>query len=124
MASLAYGKQHRLRAGHEFRHVFQQRNKPFRQGIFTIRHCGNSLGYARLGCAVSRKNAGNAVRRNLIRRVIKESFRIHLRQLGSNDYVVTCRAPLDNHTPKVLAEMLLFAWEKLADNAAEQGDKR
>ncbi len=45
--------------------------------VFAVR---NLLGYSRLGLSVSRKH-GPAVRRNLKRRRLKESFRLTLQQL-------------------------------------------
>ena len=118
MASLPCDKRHRLRTGAEFRNVFQQRNKPRKHGIFTIRRGNNALGYARLGCAIPLRHAGNAVRRNLIRRVVKESFRLCRHRLGSNDYVVTCHAPLDDHDSRALAQMLFSAWDGIAKTIA------
>jgi len=44
--------------------------------FFTIITCGNPLGHRRLGITVTKK-AGNAVKRNRIKRLIREFFRLH-----------------------------------------------
>lgn len=48
----------------------------------------NSLPHARLGMIVGKKAAGNAVRRNFIRRTIREVFRRQRTRLPAQDYVV------------------------------------
>jgi ribonuclease P protein component len=51
----------------------------------------NTLGHNRIGLAISRR-AGNAVRRNRIKRVLREAFRLLQHELpGSYDLVVAVR---------------------------------
>lgn len=51
----------------------------------------NDIGHNRLGLAISRK-AGNAVRRNKIKRMVRESFRLLQHELpGSYDLVISVR---------------------------------
>jgi ribonuclease P protein component len=50
--------------------------------------CENDLGYCRLGLSVSRK-VGNAVRRNRLRRICREAFRLTKHELpGGLDLVL------------------------------------
>jgi ribonuclease P protein component len=65
----------------------------------------NDLGRPRLGLVVSRKCAASAVRRNRIKRLGRETFRILQHRLGSNDYILLGRrglADLDNPTLRAL----------------------
>lgn len=51
----------------------------------------NDLGYARLGLVVAKKNAKRANKRNYMKRVLREWFRLHRHQLGGEDVVVRVR---------------------------------
>lgn len=56
--------------------------------LHAYRHSSN----ARLGMSVSTKNSGSSVRRNQLRRWIREDFRIRQNRLLSADWVITIRA--------------------------------
>ena len=51
----------------------------------------NELGFARLGMSVSTRSAGNSVKRNRVRRLVREFFRLSRARLPALDYVVTSR---------------------------------
>lgn len=51
----------------------------------------NGLTEARLGLAISAKSVGNAVNRNRIKRIIRESFRQHASELPAVDLVVNSK---------------------------------
>ncbi len=63
----------RLRKRKEFQHTFAHGKKFFGSHLRLV-VCRNSLGYSRLGLAVSRR-IGNAVGRNRVKRRIRELFR-------------------------------------------------
>ncbi len=63
----------RLRKRREFKHAFAE-GRRISGPQFRIIICQNSLGYPRLGLAVSRR-VGNAVLRNRMKRRIRELFR-------------------------------------------------
>ena len=51
------------------------------------------MGFPRMGLSVGRKN-GNAVRRNRIRRLLRESFRLSQHEVpGGFDYILIPRQP-------------------------------
>ena len=57
-------------------------------------HCAdNGRGDARLGMAVGARAIGGAVARNRLRRLIRESFRMHRQELPGIDVFVTALAP-------------------------------
>ena len=60
----------------------------------------------RLGMSVSINNAGSSVRRNQIRRWIREDFRLRQNTLSAADYVVTVKAPTRERTHAELTHVL------------------
>ena len=72
--SYALPKSRHLRLPAEFSAVYEAKTRESR-GPLTVYAKPNDLGHPRLGMSVSRK-VGTAVRRNRIRRLIRESFRL------------------------------------------------
>jgi ribonuclease P protein component len=69
-------------------------------------HAVKNNAQPRLGMSVSTKNAGSSVRRNQIRRWIREDFRLRQNTLLAADYVVTVKAPIRERTHTELAQVL------------------
>jgi ribonuclease P protein component len=63
--------------------------------------------------AVSARAAGNAVNRNRLRRVIRESFRMHRQEMPAVDVFVTARAPAAAAANRELFESLARLWQEL-----------
>ena len=63
----------------------------------------NDVGHPRLGLAISRR-AGNAVRRNRIRRLVRESFRMLQHDLFSSDRGYDLVIGARRHEPLALAQ--------------------
>lgn len=55
---------------------------------FNILYASNALGYSRLGLVVAKKNVPSAVRRNRVKRVLREFFRRNKSLFGSNDVLL------------------------------------
>jgi ribonuclease P protein component len=88
-----------LRATADYAAVFDARTREGR-GPLTTYARPNGLAHARLGMSVSRK-VGNAVRRNRIRRLIRESYRLMQHDFPCGyDMVVVVRP----HEPLALAD--------------------
>jgi ribonuclease P protein component len=81
---------HRLHTGADFDRVYRQGRRAG-DNLFAINALANAVGHARLGMSVSYKSVGKAVRRNYIRRLIRDVFRHARPELPSLDYVVTSR---------------------------------
>ena len=66
----------RLRNSREFRSVFSKKQKTSDR-LFVVYFLKNSLDRSRVGITVSRKVSTRAVKRNRVKRLIRESFRTH-----------------------------------------------
>jgi ribonuclease P protein component len=97
--SYSFPKSHRLRSRVEFAAVYDARVREAR-GPLMVYALPNDLGHPRLGLSTSRK-VGTAVRRNRIRRLLREAFR-HLQHdlPGGYDILIVVRP----HEPMRLAE--------------------
>jgi len=90
-----------------------QRSKRTADTLFTILYRPNGMEQARLGMAIAKKNLNRAVDRNLIKRTVRESFRLSQSHLAGYDMVVMCkkgipllerdglRSSLDKHWNKI-----------------------
>ncbi|RXZ43467.1 ribonuclease P protein component [Crenobacter cavernae] len=101
---------HRLLKTDEFSSVFRLRGARSNT-FFQVYAAPNTLGYARLGLVVGKKVAKQAVRRNYIKRTVREWFRVNQPDLPACDFVVRARLAF-GHTDRndaVTALSALFA---------------
>jgi len=105
-------KARRLQNKHDYTRVFGEAKK-FVTDELLLLHCRNSLGYARLGLAISKKMLAKSHQRNRIKRIIRESFRTH--ELPAIDVVVLARKGVALVPNQAISSHLSAAWKKLAD---------
>ena len=67
--------------------------------------------------AVSTRAAGNSVRRNRLRRLIRESFRMHRQELPAVDVLVTARSAAAQAENRVVFESLAGLWRRVRGDA-------
>lgn len=79
--------------------------------LFQVYARPNGLDHPRLGLVVGKKVAKRAVRRNYIKRTVREWFRLNQHQLGGMDYVVRAKLVFsrDKNSEAVMALSALFA---------------
>ncbi|MDX1515553.1 MAG: ribonuclease P protein component [Woeseiaceae bacterium] len=106
-----FSKDNRLPDAASFDRVFE---KARRSGDrwFTVLSRSNDLQRARLGLAISKKHCKRAVARNRLKRIVRESFRQHLRELDGLDIVVMNRAAACDAASKELFASLEQHWLK------------
>ena len=63
--------------------------------------------------AVSTRAAGNSVRRNRLRRLIRESFRMHRQELPAVDVLVTARPAATQAENRIVFESLAALWKRV-----------
>src|SRR3954470_19049387 len=94
-----FPKKLHLRSKRDYDAVFDARTRESR-GPLSVNARPNELSHCRFGMSVSRK-VGTAVRRNRIRRLLRESFRLMQHDLPRGyDFVVVVRP----HEPLMLAD--------------------
>ena len=84
---MRFRRSNRLLSAAAFGRVFKKATRS-RDKLFTVLCRDSKDETARLGMAISKKHCRKATARNRIKRVIRESFRHHQRQLAGLDIVV------------------------------------
>jgi ribonuclease P protein component len=86
----SFGKDERIRKKRDYLTVYQQGVRSSSRHFTMIAH-QNPLGRKRLGITVSKK-VGNAVKRNRLKRLLREFFRLNKERFPpSRDIVITAR---------------------------------
>ena len=107
----------RLRRKRDFDAAYA-RGRRVGDGFFAVTASMNDTGAPRLGLAVAVRVAGGAVGRNRIRRIIRESFRVHQRELPAVDLVVSARPKARAASGRQLHESLAALWKKVGEQCA------
>ena len=112
-----FGAELRLRSKLQFDAIYAG-GRRIDDKFFALRVKPNGLTHPRLGLAVAVKTAGNAVARNRLRRVIKESFRLEQYALPAVDIVVAAKFPSREAPAPTLRASLATLWQRVATTCA------
>jgi ribonuclease P protein component len=107
----------RLRRKSDFDAAYA-RGRRMGDGFFAVTVSLNESGAPRLGLAVAVRVAGGGVGRNRIRRVIRESFRLHQHELPPVDLVVSARPKARGACGRDLHASLAALWLKVGEQCA------
>ena len=116
-ARLTLPAQRRLRRKSDFDAAYA-RGRKFGNGFFGVTAFWNDKGWARLGLAVAVRTAGGGVQRNRIRRIIRESFRLHQHELPGVDLIVSARGRAKDAPGPELHASLVALWQKVKEQCA------
>jgi len=107
----------RLRQKSEFDRVYRDARR-FADSCFAIfaRHTGGSV--PRLGLAIAARIIGGAVRRNRIKRLVRESFRQHQHELPAVDIVVNARSGAREADNAAIVRSLEKHWRTVSKQCA------
>lgn len=89
-AGESFSRSSRLTKADEYRRVFQK-NHRISDNCFTLLVAKKKGTQPRLGFAIAKKQVKRAVDRNLIKRLIRESFRKYQNHLPDHDIVIMVR---------------------------------
>jgi ribonuclease P protein component len=110
-------KSTRLISSFEFERVYRK-GSVYRGKLFSVHALPNSVGRPRLGLSVSKK-VGTAVKRNAVRRRLKEIFRSSSARLPVDlDFVVSARPAAAEASFSELNEEFLYALRRLSKSSA------
>jgi len=115
--SFSFPPQLRLGKPAEYKKVFARPVKSTDR-YFTLLAIQNEEEHPRLGLAIAKKNIRKAVARNLIKRAVRENFRLHQHLLVNIDIVVLAKRDAANASPALLRKSLEKHWLKLIDRCA------
>ena len=85
--SYAFQKIYKVRKAHEYNAILNNRTK-VSIGPLSANMIRNTHGVPRLGMSISKKYIKKAVKRNLIKRIIRESFRYNRHKFPNIDIIV------------------------------------
>jgi ribonuclease P protein component len=111
-----------LTASPEFERVYRG-GSVYRGRLFSVHVLANTTGKLRLGLSVSKK-VGSAVKRNKVRRRLKEVFHSSAERLSGNlDFVISARPAAAEATFEELNEEFLRSLRRFGedDNGREAG---
>ncbi len=107
-----FSKPLRLLKPKEFQHVFSQAKKfGNRNWTFIVR--SNQRPYPRLGLAIAKKQLQRAVWRNRVKRLAREAFRLHKKELSGYDIVVLGRKGMQDIDNETLHKSFLHLVRKI-----------
>jgi ribonuclease P protein component len=111
--ALKFPKTQRLLNTTDFQSVFDEGKKQSSRSFAVFRK-KNGLVSPRLGMRVGKKAIRDANQRNKIKRIIRESFRLHKAELPEYDYVVVIYAAANTIQKTELRQHLDEQWVKLS----------
>ena len=103
----------RLNKPSDFKKVFTTAQRYAAKKLLVLAR-KNDMECARLGLAISAKRIRTAVRRNKLKRIIRESFRRNKDRLKGLDIVVVAQKDTDKENSARLSRVLSGLWDRLA----------
>ncbi|MGB1200055.1 MAG: ribonuclease P protein component [Cognaticolwellia aestuarii] len=107
-----FSRELRLLTPDHFQQVFSNPSR-FGSSHFTVLVTTNKNQSNRLGLAIAKKRVKLAVQRNRIKRLTRESFRLHQHQLPHVDLVVLVKSGIDKLDNATINKQLVKIWRKI-----------
>lgn len=92
--------------------------------MFIVLCCDNGLERGRLGLAIAKKHCRHASDRNRLKRIVRESFRLHQREVAGLDIVVMNRPGAEAADNSRLFDSLAAHWQKCRRMQNSRQDER
>jgi ribonuclease P protein component len=114
---LSFRKSDRLLNSSEFAAVFDGALFKASHTSFLILDIPNVLARPRLGLVIAKKSVRLAKNRNLLKRLIRESFRLKQHNLPPIDAIVLARRDSDKMSKAEISQCLDKLWKRVAERA-------
>lgn len=108
-----FSKKHRLLNSGDFSYVFDKAVLKASHPAFTVLAKPSQSTTARLGLVVPKKQIKLAVRRNRVKRIVRESFRLTHKNLPQIDVIVLARSRADSMSNSELQSTLRGLWKRI-----------
>ena len=108
-----YTRNQRLLTARDFDRVFSKPAARVSSKYLLLLAKPNETSVSRLGLVMSKKNVGNAVKRNRIKRLCRETFRLNAATLPPTDLVLLARPGISQISNGELRTLLLDLFGKL-----------
>lgn len=116
MLSFGFSPELRLLHASDFKSVFDGALYKVHQSGFmllAVPSTHQNLSHARIGLVIAKKKIRRAHERNRVKRLARESFRLHQTELPALDIVLMAKADAQNLPNEVLHQELVAAWRQL-----------
>ena len=113
VTSHAFNKSRRLLNSNDFQTVFDDASLRTSHQHFLFLARPNQYDRPRLGLVIAKKNIRNAVDRNRMKRLIRETFRTNQQKLAGLDIIVLARKGMNDVDNRTLIEQLDVQWDRL-----------
>ena len=107
--NFSFSRGQKLLTADQYKMVFSK-SKRFGNKSFTVLARRNSLSHPRLGLAISKKAVKNAVDRNRIKRIFRESFRLNQHKLPNVDIIAMCKSDVLSLDKKEMHKQIETQW--------------
>ncbi|QAX82317.1 ribonuclease P protein component [Candidatus Pseudomonas adelgestsugas] len=109
-----FGREKRLLTAQNFTAVFASPTNTIPGNSTLLLARKNDLNYPRLGLVISKKNVKLSVKRNRLKRLIRETFRLHQDKLIGWDIVIVARKGLGDIGNYKLIQHFGQLWKRLS----------
>lgn len=113
LSAACFTKQQRILTPAAFREVFDAPERKLHQSHLMAFVRSNTHAQPRIGMAITKRKVPTAVKRNVIKRQIRENFRIQAAQLEDKDIVFIVKKPINDLDTKNLKNQINNIFKKL-----------
>ena len=117
MARCQFRREQRLTQAEEFKRVFDRATRVGNRWATVLAVTNGDTG-PRLGLAIAKRKIRLSTRRNRLKRIVRESFRLHQSLLGGIDCVVLAGQAANDASPAQLRRAIDDLWPRIVKRCA------